>query len=230
MPRLVIIAVFALFAGFAQTASATTPAPLTLAQMVEQSAAVVRMQVDVVDDTAFDTQLEEPFTRVEGRVLEVLVGEADERLSFLVRGGQMPDGNRMVWGELDVVAGETYLLFLLADYKISPILAAYREAIVEGKTVLVNEGGQLLDWSYDAPAFSGPVVEEVEPPPAVQKSRAAALVRTHMSVRRPLRALPRGAQTHAQIFDKIRAVHTFRPALTFVGRPSSKPFTVLEAP
>ncbi len=215
---------------FAARANATTTVTMTLAQMVEQSAAVVRMRVVDIDENAYDHEQQEPFTRVDGLALEVLVGAADDNISFLVRGGKLPNGDTASWGELDLVIGETYLLFLRAEYRISPILAAYREVVVDRKTVLVDEGGQLLDWTYDAPEFSVPVAEEAEPNVAVQKSRAATLTRVQMSARRPLRALPRWAQTRAQIADKIRAVHTFRPARKFVGRPSAKPFTTLEAP
>lgn len=225
VPRLLILgAMLLLVPGVAQ-ANMTTPR--TLAQMLEESAAVVRMTITRIDENAYNAQEEEPYTLVAGDVVEVLAGDIGKHHAFLVRGGLRPNGDRRHYIDLNLQVGETYLLFLRAQYQISPILAAYREAVVDGVTVLVGEEGHLLDWSGEYPQLAEAVVDiEQAGGLGANKSRASNdQQRIVTSKRMPLMPLPRRFQSALVVSAKIRQSRRIAAPMgkTASRKPASRP-------
>lgn len=141
------------FAG----ARADSHVPIKLADMIEASGLVLRVEATSIDEAAYDFATKEAFTKVGLTVLEVLSGEtSDKTISLMLRGGLLPDGNHQVWSVVpELVVGETYIVFLRdGDYVITPFVTAdvYREKRVDGQDVLVDQDGLLVDLSSEIPA------------------------------------------------------------------------------
>jgi hypothetical protein len=138
-------------------ASASEWPVISLREMVEKSGAIVRARATTVDPNAYNKETNEAFTRVDFEILEVLSGKVDGRqLSFLLRGGVLPDGMLEVNSlTTNFVPGETSLLFIKdGAYYVSPFVHGYafRESNIEGQNVYADDKGHIVDITDAGPA------------------------------------------------------------------------------
>lgn len=221
MPKFAMITAV-LLACVPAVAEAGYHPPITLPEIIEKSAAVVRVRVLEIDEAGYDFDTQEALTGVRVEVLETLVGQVDSEITLVFRGGLLPDGARQVWDIVpELIVDQVYVLFLRADhYFITPLVSPFilREVEVNGERVLVNPEGRLVELNLEYPQVGSVVVDPEE---GIESEHTRQKGRKHV-VR-----LPRKMQTEAKAFELIRAVGRFRrdksagAAVVLPKRPSS---------
>jgi hypothetical protein len=141
-------------------ADAAKPGPVENALgAVQQTAAVVEGTVQTLDpEFAEDTG---PWTRVTLTGVVVHFGEAPaEKLSFVRRGGQYPDGRTLHLSHSpEFVRGAHYLVFLRnTSWNLTPVVGEYAfrfEKGEDGRELLIApDGGVVVDFDADGPVVS----------------------------------------------------------------------------